>query len=118
MENVPQLLKFKQSPVFQTFITNLEKQGYFVWHDIIYAPDYGIPQKRKRLVLLASKYGNISLVPPTHTLKDYVTVRDTIEKLEKIESGETSKKDFFHKAAKLSPLNLKRIKRNPFLLIF
>ncbi|MGR3317716.1 MAG: DNA cytosine methyltransferase [Candidatus Anammoxibacter sp.] len=112
MENVPTLLKFKEAPVFNDFVDTLKKEGYFVWHRIIYAPDYGIPQKRKRLVLLASKLGNISLLPPTHTPNRYVTVRDAICHLEKIDSGGVSKKDFIHKASKLSDKNLKRVRQS------
>jgi DNA (cytosine-5)-methyltransferase 1 len=112
MENVPQLLNFKKAPVFMDFVNKLQNHGYFVWDKIIYAPDYGIPQKRKRLVLLASKFGNISLLPPTHTPENYLTVRDEIGHLDKIESGESSPNDFFHKASKLSDKNLQRIRQS------
>lgn len=112
MENVPTLLKFKKAPVFYDFVKSLEHEGYTVWYDIVYAPDYGIPQKRRRLVLLASKLGNIKLLPPTHKPENYLTVRDAIGQLEKLNSGEFSKKDFIHKASKLSDKNLKRIKQS------
>ncbi|MCD4795535.1 MAG: DNA cytosine methyltransferase [Bacteroidales bacterium] len=112
MENVPTLLNFKEAPVFYDFVESLENEGYFVWYKIVYAPDYGIPQKRKRLVLLASKLGDIKLLPPTHTPENYVTVKDAIGKLQKLKSGETSKKDFIHKASKLSDKNIKRIKQS------
>lgn len=112
MENVPTLLKFRKEPVFINFVKSLKKEGYFIWHDIVYAPDYGIPQKRKRLVLLASKKGKIKLLPPTHKSEQYVSVRNAIGKLEKIKSGESSKKDFLHRAALLSDKNLMRIKQS------
>jgi len=112
MENVPTLLTFKEAPVFNNFIESLEKEDFFVWYSIVYAPDYGIPQKRKRLVLLASKLGNIELLPPTHSLKNYVTVKNAIGRLETLKSGEFSKKDFIHKASKLSEKNMKRIKQS------
>ena len=112
MENVPTLLNFKEAPVFKDFVTTLNQLGYFVWHKVIYAPDYGIPQKRKRLVLLASKLGDISIIKPTHKPENYITVRDAIGQLEELHSGEFSKNDFFHKAAQLSDLNLARIKQS------
>lgn len=112
MENVPTLLNFKEAPVFYDFVKILEEENYFVWYKIVYAPDYGIPQKRKRLVLLASKLGQIELLPPTHTPDKYVTVKEAIGNLEKIYSGESSKKDFIHRASKLSGKNLKRIKQS------
>ncbi|MCI5127605.1 MAG: DNA (cytosine-5-)-methyltransferase [Candidatus Electrothrix sp. AUS3] len=113
MENVPQLLNFKAAPVFQDFKDNLKKLGYHnVWHTIVYAPDYGVPQKRKRLILLASKLGKISLIEPTHKPEEYVTVRDTIGSLEKLASGESSPHDFIHRCSKLSEKNLQRIRQS------
>jgi DNA (cytosine-5)-methyltransferase 1 len=112
MENVPRLAKFNKEPVFEEFTSNLKKDGYFVSYKIVNCPDYGIPQNRKRLVLLASKMGEINLIPPTHQPNEYVTVKDSIGKLEKIEHGQTSKKDPLHKASKLSELNLRRIKQS------
>jgi DNA (cytosine-5)-methyltransferase 1 len=112
MENVPTLLNFKQAPVFLDFVNNLKQRGYFVCYKVVYAPDYGIPQKRKRLVLLASKKGEIKLLPPTHLPENYVSVKDAIGDLDKIKSGETSKNDFLHRASKLSEKNLKRIKQS------
>ena len=112
MENVPQLLNFKKAPVFEEFAKNLEKQGYSVSYQIVYCPDYGIPQKRKRLVLLASKLGKISLLPPTHSKENYITVRDAIGKMPKLKSGEGCSSDYVHKATQLSDLNLKRIRQS------
>jgi len=112
MENVPNLLKFKKAPVFSNFVKELEKYGYHVWYNIVYSPDYGIPQKRKRLVLLASRKGPISLIAPTHKPEEYISVKEAIGDMEKIESGEISEKDFIHKAVKLSDLNLKRIRQS------
>lgn len=112
MENVPTLLNFKKAPVFYDFVNGLEKLGYYTWYKVVYSPDYGIPQKRKRLVLLASKIGEIEFLPPTHKPENYVTVKEAIGSLEKIKSGEASKKDFIHKASKLSEKNLKRIKQS------
>ncbi len=64
MENVPELEK---TPVFADFVKELEECGYHIFHKIVYCPDYGVPQSRKRLVLLASLFGKISLLPATYT---------------------------------------------------
>lgn len=108
MENVPQLIKEK---VFADFVKTLEENKYLVNYNIVNAKDYGVPQNRRRLVLLASKLGRIELIPPTHTKPK--TVRQAIGKLEKIKDGEISKKDKLHRARKLSELNKKRIKSTP-----
>lgn len=112
MENVPTLLTFKSAPVFNDFVEKLKVNSYHVWYKIVYSPDYGIPQKRKRLVLLASKYGEIKLIPPTHNPENYKTVKEAIGHLEELVDGEHSVTDFIHKAAKLSDLNIRRIKQS------
>lgn len=112
MENVPNLLNFKKEPVLDNFVSDLKKEGYHVWHGVVYCPDYGIPQKRRRLVLLASKKGEIKLINPTHKPDEYITVEDTIKNLPSIQAGETSVHDFIHKASKISEKNLKRIRQS------
>lgn len=110
MENVPSIRAFKLKNVLNDFINLLEDEKYHVSVKIVFCPQYGIPQTRKRLVLLASKFGEIDLLPPTITdPNDYVTVRGTIGDLEPLAAGEISKKDPLHRAASLSPLNLRRI---------
>ena len=109
MENVPQLVDFNKSSIFSDFCDELQSLGYSVYYTIVYCPDYGIPQRRRRLVLLASKLGEIELIPKTHSPQNYVTVRDAIGQLPSIAAGEYDKNDPLHRARKLSPLNLKRI---------
>jgi DNA (cytosine-5)-methyltransferase 1 len=106
MENVPQIEKQK---VFSHFIGNLEKLEYHISWQFVYCPDYGIPQTRTRLVLLASRLGNIQLISKTHTPSQYRTVEKSIRNLEAIRDGETSSKDPLHKACKLTAINKNRI---------
>ena len=114
MENVAQLINFNKAPVFEDFLAVLNKMGYHVYYEIVNCSDYGIPQNRKRLVVLASKLGEISLIPKTHTPESYVTVQDAIGNLPKIQDGETCNKDLLHSARKLSPLNKIRIQHTPY----
>lgn len=107
MENVTNLAN-KQ--IFKDFVSNLEDLKYEVKCQNVYCPDYGIPQKRRRLVLLASRFGKIELISPTHKKDKYKTVRDAIGHLEPIESGEKSKIDSLHFTTKLTDINVKRIK--------
>lgn len=112
MENVPNLLKFQDGQYFTDFVRRLEEKQYHVTWEVVYCPDYGIPQKRSRLVLLASKRGKISLIPKTHTPAEYVTVKKVIEKLPNIKAGEICDSDPLHRAAALSEKNLKRIRQS------
>jgi len=113
MENVPRLLAYKGGKVFNDFNNMLKKANYNVFYKVVNCADYGIPQKRNRLILLASKLGEISLLKETHTVKEYVTVKDAIYHLPKIEAGETDIKDPLHRSRNLSPLNRKRIILTP-----
>lgn len=109
MENVPQLAKFNDGKVLKDFISVLEDMNYHVSWSIVNAQDYGVPQRRKRLILLASKLGKISLIPPTHNKKNYVTVREAIGSLPKIEDGIADENDPLHYSRKLGDLNKRRI---------
>jgi len=109
MENVPQLAKYK---IFADFVAGIKDEGYCVSWKSVFCPDYGIPQKRTRLVLLASKLGKIELLSATHKRENYKTVADTIGKLESIDAGTASKNDFLHRSATLTEINLKRIKKS------
>ena len=114
MENVTQIMNFKAKPVLQDFIDKLHALEYSVDAHPVYCPDYGIPQTRKRLVLLASRLGEIKLIPPTHNKKNYVTLREVIGDLPPLENGECSPYDPLHRAKSLSPINKKRIKATPY----
>jgi len=107
MENVPELHKH---PIFEDFIQTLKKLKYNVSYSIVFCPDYGIPQNRKRLVLLASKLAPITLIRPSHKPNSYVTLKNAIGSLPPLRAGKTNSQDILHRAAGLSEINLKRIK--------
>lgn len=107
MENVPAI---KRHEVFDDFVATLSKLGYRIWHDVVDCAAYGVPQSRKRMVLLASLHGPIELIEPLLDEKEYKTVRQTIGRLRPIGAGESDPFDKLHVAAKLSEKNLARIK--------
>lgn len=113
MENVPSIAKFKLKSVLADFVDLLKSEHYNVSYSVVYCPNYGVPQTRKRLVLLASRLGEIELIPPTHKKEDYVTVRDTIGHLPKLNAGEINAEDPLHRSTALTAINLKRIKSTP-----
>lgn len=63
MENVPELLS---SAEFVDIKALAESMGYFVNAEILNAADYGVPQRRKRAIVLASRTGLLPLPAPTH----------------------------------------------------
>ena len=109
IENVPRLSK---ESIFSEFVAALDKQGYKVWWDNIRCAQYGVPQSRTRLVLLASRLGMITLIPPTHERNQYVKVQDVMADLPPIKAGEVDINDPLHRAAGLTELNLERIRQS------
>ncbi len=105
MENVPSVARHA---VFDDFVETLQKLGYRVYQGVVDCSLYGLPQHRRRMVLLASLLGPIELAAPTHGRP--TTVRSAIGKLPPIAQGGTHPKDPLHAASKLSDLNLKRIR--------
>ena len=114
VENVPGL-KGRGEKVFNEFISILKKNSYFLSYRVINAKDYGVPQNRSRLVLLASRLSQPK-IPNGLFGKDkhpYKTVKDAISHFPPIEAGGTHQKIFNHSASSLSELNMKRIENTP-----
>lgn len=112
MENV---VEIRNHQIYSRFIDTLFKKGYDISVNKVDCQDYGVPQNRKRLVVLASKLGDIDLIPPTHTAyADRPTVAKTIgcDKLQPIEAGEADEDDRLHRSQSLSETNLKRIRQS------
>lgn len=114
MENVTQIIGFKAKPVLQDFVNGLTSLGYSVEVNRVYCPNYGIPQTRRRLVLLASKHGEIHLIPATHDKRHYITLRDAIGHLPTLAAGESDPTDPLHRAKRLSDINMQRIIATPY----
>lgn len=112
MENVPEL---QRHSVFADFLATLAAEGFHFDEEekrIVYCPDYGIPQHRRRLVLVASRLGPIELISPTHTSDRYPCVKDVLHDLPPLAAGEVFAEDPLHRSSRLSSLNLRRIRRS------
>jgi DNA (cytosine-5)-methyltransferase 1 len=106
MENVPQLLRHSE---FARFVRALEGAGYWPTWYLARGPEYGVPQRRTRLVLFASRLGMIELLPPTHGPDDLPTVRQAIGRLPAIVAGGRDPRDKLHRARDLRAVNRSRI---------
>lgn len=86
MENVPGLAN-RGRPILDEFVSRIESMGYLVNKRVLQLADYGIPQSRKRFVLLAGKGFPIQLPKQTHyykgdkkkKLKPWLTLGDVIK---------------------------------------
>ncbi|KYF59302.1 DNA cytosine methyltransferase [Sorangium cellulosum] len=105
MENVPTVTRHA---VFDDFVATLKRQGYDVWYDVLDCAEYGLPQRRRRTVLLASLHGPIELRAPNAS--EAKTVADVLKGLPILRHGSSDTQDRLHTSARLSPLNLERIK--------
>jgi len=89
MENVPGLIKYYK---FHEMVTRLKKLGYHVAVEIVNIKNYGVAQRRRRLVLIGSRLGEINIVQGNGKK---ITLRNIIGR-EKIEAV-THTKDKIHK---------------------
>lgn len=132
MENVPNLLTAEGGYFKEEIITLFESLGYKLSTGILNAADYGVPQNRRRAIIIG-KLG-LTAVPKPEKLNNKVTIWDAISDLSYLESGEGlecdtyklsaesdyqrqmregSDKLFNHKATKHSDLALERLKMIP-----
>lgn len=135
MENVPGITTKINANILCEFIQRLENveapssMKYFVVKKVLNAADYGVPQSRRRFVLHAVridiyerlKAKKIMFVLPqaTHNekgtdgLKKWVTVKEAIDDLPRLNAGQTYKGKnviYNHKCANLSDINIARMK--------
>ena len=115
VENVPgmQRLQDDEGP-FPRFLQDLDESGYYYHYNVMSCQDYGVPQRRRRLILVASRLGPVGFPKRTHgpdsPHPEYSTVREWIENLPAIQAGEQHHEILNHRAASLSVKNLERIR--------
>ena len=107
MENVAPLRK---QDVFRQFLRDLTQAGYHIDFDVLKAERFGLPQRRRRLVLIASRGGPITLPEAWLAQEDEVTVGQALAGLPPLRAGEASPDDPLHRAQRLSPINAARIR--------
>ncbi|WP_305365176.1 DNA cytosine methyltransferase [Daejeonella sp.] len=115
VENVPGLLNAKNNHVLLGFLDFLLFSGYKYEYRIIQTDYYGVPQKRKRFVLIASRVSK-QINFPEPEKNSNMTVRDFIGQhngFAKIPDGHKDNSAFLHSTSLLSPLNKRRIQITP-----
>lgn len=86
IENVKTLLSTSKGWFRDEIVSAIKKLGYSVDYGIMDASDYGVPQSRERAIFVCSRHNLIQLPKPTIIKK--TTIRDAIEDLAYLESGE------------------------------
>jgi len=123
MENVPGLAKRGYS-LLRKFEKKLESMGYVITKGILQVADYGVPQSRRRLVLLAGKGFKIPLPDPTHSrsasinskTRPWITLREILKKDNEPVSFSVAKQNGgpgefnWHVVRDLKPISIERLK--------
>lgn len=112
VENVPGLNNAIGNTIYEAFISILHKHAFREDAAMLDAKHFGVPQTRKRFILVASKRGSPSLPKPS-TVERPDTVRQWIAKYPPIEPGEESKRYANHVARPLSPHHQRIVKAVP-----
>ena len=114
VENVPGL-RGRGENVLQSFLDMLREEGYKVDYGVVNAKNFGVPQNRKRFILIASRKFEPRIPPITHGegLQPYVTVFETIHQYPALEAGQVNENVPNHRAAGLSAINIRRLQATP-----
>ncbi len=115
IENVPGMARVPGNSTFRRFISLLRDHGYSVSFGVLDAKHFGVPQTRRRLVLIASLYGESYLPCRQHGpgLEALRTVREAISHFPRLNAGEVNDTILNHTAASITPRNLRRLRHTP-----
>jgi DNA (cytosine-5)-methyltransferase 1 len=116
-ENVPGMIEPRWRSQFDALLSGLKALGYSCTWDVIDAAKYGVPQHRRRLLVIGSRLTEPKLPIPTHGTEKgrlpFSTVRQTIEDLPPLQAGERDPGDPYHRARRHSALALRRLRAVP-----
>jgi len=112
IENVEGLRYFEGGKIYEKIINKLEKLDYTVKTQILDAADYGVPQHRKRLFIVASAFDNFKWPSKTHgpdAAKPWVTVSDAIiGDLPSIKGGGIRESKYFSQSTSIYQRKIRR----------
>ncbi|OIQ84251.1 modification methylase BspRI [mine drainage metagenome] len=86
-ENVKGLLETEKGFFLDAVLAGFKKAGYTTSHFILNSAEYGVPQKRNRLFIIASLHG-VEISAPSPTVKKHVTVAQALKDLPELENGD------------------------------
>lgn len=89
LENVPGLLKLFEGKGADRIMSDFSALGYNMKNKILYAPEFGVPQIRKRVFFIGvlPEYGNFEYPVPFLEKENFITCEDAICDLPSLESG-------------------------------
>lgn len=87
-ENVKGLIETEKGFFLEAVLREFKDAGYTTNHFVLNSADYGVPQKRNRLFIVASLHGALVQAPEA-TVNEYITVADAFNDLPDINTGES-----------------------------
>jgi DNA (cytosine-5)-methyltransferase 1 len=124
-ENVSGIQDRKFGGVWQHFEAGVASLGYYIASAVVDTADFGIPQVRRRSILIAVRKdvfigdpgmlgddGRL-IIPSVDTAAMRETVRSAIGHLPTLAAGETHPDDPDHRASKVSDINRRRLQASP-----
>ena len=90
MENVARLFTHNKGETKKEIIALFKKMNYNVDCKVVNTADFGIPQVRNRVLFIGNRISN-NIVFPTKTIDKPISIKEAIDKLPKLKSGEKSK---------------------------
>ena len=114
MENVPEMLHRTHWPHFAEFKDQIGRSGYEARSRVLNLASFGVPQERYRALVLASRDPRkIEMPLPTRLPSEFSTVREAIDYLPPLESGEAWPEDPMHYTSKHRPETVKLLSMIP-----
>lgn len=115
IENVPGMAKVPGFSTFRRFLHLLEDNSYKFAFGVLNAKHFGVPQNRRRLVLIATLGTDASLPEAKYgtSLRPFKTVRQAISHFPPLEAGESHPDIPNHVAASITRLNIERLRHTP-----
>ena len=92
MENVEGILSFEKGNVYAQILSLFNDLGYLVDGRLLLASKFGVPQKRKRVIIIGTRkdmgVSPSDLYPEMPPFQSLVNAKDVLSDLEKIECGQ------------------------------
>ena len=113
LENVPGIGGHRGRLILEKFLKKMTGNGYYCHQKVLDAQDYGVPQRRRRVVVVGELCKGDPLFQWPQPVRSPArrTVRDVISHLPAPPTNGSEHPEYrFHRADKLSDINIRRIR--------
>lgn len=115
LENVRNLTAHDGGRTFRTIITHLEALGYTTYHKVLNALDYGVPQKRERIIIVGFSDPIPFVFPEPVPVEQRKQLKDILEDEEDIDPSLYVKKEIYERRMKIMLQKQKKEPQKPYI---